>query len=436
MRILRLTYLYTEPDYCDRARRTAAHYSCREGALGILELLFAHDADLEAVDKKLRTPLHIAAKYSSPACTEFLLKCAAVVDAEDYIGDTPLHHAVASGCLESVRLLLAYGASADRRNRRGLSPLQALEATAATDRLPTNRRRAILQLLLAASAPPKRSTKSSASSRTGQSNKGHNSDRSTATNKSAGTESRYSSRADADRQVNKVKNAGQIEKHRRPAVTSVASTISSDTDEDKPDKRNQRARKVLERDDASEDSDRSDASGSGSEQEDSEENLLQLVNQAMWKAAGSVVSSSLGFFQTAQSAAVSAVSGKGPPPKPQFSINAPPPTEAELLKNGYMSQSAYQRFAKGGSNSEPGPHPMTPPADVRVAVEMARRRADGLGSSPRQATNRVPFTDPATTPASPGGNIYSLSAAARPNGGAGGDSSWRYVDILGPPSPG
>jgi ankyrin repeat protein/N-acetylneuraminic acid mutarotase len=88
-----------------------------------VELLLAHQADVNAAKSDGWTPLDEAAWNGLKDIAELLLKGGADVKARYKDGDTPLHQAVKTGQRELAELLLAYKADPNERNNFGLTPL-------------------------------------------------------------------------------------------------------------------------------------------------------------------------------------------------------------------------------------------------------------------------------------------------------------------------
>uniref|UniRef100_A0A452SSU2 Ankyrin repeat domain 52 n=1 Tax=Ursus americanus TaxID=9643 RepID=A0A452SSU2_URSAM len=90
---------------------------------GVLGLLLAHSADVNARDKLWQTPLHVAAANRATKCAEALAPLLSSLNVADRSGRSALHHAVHSGHLETVSLLLNKGASLNVCDKKERQPL-------------------------------------------------------------------------------------------------------------------------------------------------------------------------------------------------------------------------------------------------------------------------------------------------------------------------
>ena len=91
-----------------------------------VELLLAHQADVNATNSDGWTSLDEAAAYGLKPIAELLLKSGATVDARNRNGETPLHVAVQQSQRELVELLLAHQANANATFADGATPLQVV----------------------------------------------------------------------------------------------------------------------------------------------------------------------------------------------------------------------------------------------------------------------------------------------------------------------
>ena len=85
-----------------------------------VELLLAHQADVNARARTAMTPLQAAAATGLKPIAELLLKAGAAVNAKDRNGETPLHAAVRNATPELAELLLANKADPNAKNKRRL----------------------------------------------------------------------------------------------------------------------------------------------------------------------------------------------------------------------------------------------------------------------------------------------------------------------------
>eukprot|EP00730_Choanoeca_flexa_P006226 TRINITY_DN12112_c0_g1_i12.p2 TRINITY_DN12112_c0_g1~~TRINITY_DN12112_c0_g1_i12.p2 ORF type:complete len:347 (+),score=80.53 TRINITY_DN12112_c0_g1_i12:1316-2356(+) len=106
---------------------TPLHHTAAFGRVEAMQLLLAHQADVNAVNKDDATPLHIAAETPGTSETaRLLLAHGARHEAKDKDGNTPLHDACREGNLAVVRLLLQYGADPNIRGEGEETPLDKL----------------------------------------------------------------------------------------------------------------------------------------------------------------------------------------------------------------------------------------------------------------------------------------------------------------------
>ena len=76
---------------------TPLYYAAFNGQTGMIQILVAHGAALDAADKDGTTPLHAAATAGYPDTIEVLLQSGARINALDHDGDTALTDAAAAG---------------------------------------------------------------------------------------------------------------------------------------------------------------------------------------------------------------------------------------------------------------------------------------------------------------------------------------------------
>jgi ankyrin repeat protein len=113
---------------------TLLHDAALKGHVGMLELLLAHQADVNSRNAQGATPLHDAALAGQRAVAEALLTHGATVDARDTeSGATPLHRAASWGRRPVVELLLAHGADPNAKDRNGHTPLDLAVENGQTD---------------------------------------------------------------------------------------------------------------------------------------------------------------------------------------------------------------------------------------------------------------------------------------------------------------
>jgi ankyrin repeat protein len=111
---------------------TALHQAAAQGAVKVMQLLLANQADVDAATDGGYTPLHQAVTYGADdtrkSAVEVLIAAGANVNAKaSRDGETPLHKAVFlatyRGGIEVVRLLLDHGADENAVSKGGVTPL-------------------------------------------------------------------------------------------------------------------------------------------------------------------------------------------------------------------------------------------------------------------------------------------------------------------------
>ncbi len=104
--------------------QTPLHAAASGGAAGVVELLIAKGADVNAKDHRGRTPLHNAAAMPITGTFELLIANGADVNAKDESGETPLHVALwPFPQPDMIRLLLEHGADPNAEGPHGQAPL-------------------------------------------------------------------------------------------------------------------------------------------------------------------------------------------------------------------------------------------------------------------------------------------------------------------------
>ena len=103
--------------------KTPLHVAIFNLAIGIVELLIKHKADVNCISNFKRTPLHDAVTKKSFQMVQLLLKKKAFIEQEDVNGQTVLYTAIEQADVDIVRLLLNNGASVDHRDSKGKTPL-------------------------------------------------------------------------------------------------------------------------------------------------------------------------------------------------------------------------------------------------------------------------------------------------------------------------
>jgi ankyrin repeat protein len=110
------------------------HDAALKGHVDVIEVLLAHQADVNSRDAQGATPLHDAALSGQLAAAEFLLDHGAETDARDSEnGATPLHRAASWGRRDVVELLLKHGADRTIRDKSGHTALDLASESGQTE---------------------------------------------------------------------------------------------------------------------------------------------------------------------------------------------------------------------------------------------------------------------------------------------------------------
>ena len=109
----------------DREGRSELHYAACDGDLATVEKLVSAGADVNLRDRRGWSPLHFAAQACSPEVAACLLAHGASVDPEDSFGNTPLSTATfeSRGDGAVIQILRAAGADPKKKNKSGVSAL-------------------------------------------------------------------------------------------------------------------------------------------------------------------------------------------------------------------------------------------------------------------------------------------------------------------------
>lgn len=108
----------------DTSGGTPLHMAAASGHGGVVEVLVAQGADVNATTSNGVTPLHLAASLGHREVAELLLANGADINAADPEWKvTALHSAAGFGRKQMVELLLAKGADVHARNIHGQTPL-------------------------------------------------------------------------------------------------------------------------------------------------------------------------------------------------------------------------------------------------------------------------------------------------------------------------
>lgn len=104
--------------------QTALHFAASRGQTGLLQLLMAQGANINAIDQPGNTPLHRAVENGDLESAALLLGQGADVNAKDFSNNSTLHLALTSpNPLETATFLLGRGALPNLKNNFGNTPL-------------------------------------------------------------------------------------------------------------------------------------------------------------------------------------------------------------------------------------------------------------------------------------------------------------------------
>ena len=113
-----------DPNLVFDSGQTALHFAAGQGQIGLLRLLVALGANVNAVDQPGNTPLHRAVENGDLEAAGFLLDQGADINAKDFNSNTTLHLALTSQTpLETANFLLGRGALPNPKNNFGNTPL-------------------------------------------------------------------------------------------------------------------------------------------------------------------------------------------------------------------------------------------------------------------------------------------------------------------------
>nr|XP_048277434.1 ankyrin repeat domain-containing protein 20B-like isoform X2 [Myodes glareolus] len=107
----------------DKKNRTALHYACAHGQLGVVTLLIEWNCDINACDDDNCTPLIKASQHQHEECVVLLLQQGAEANAVDARGNTALHYAVHNENTAIASQLLEHGANIEAKTKDGFTPL-------------------------------------------------------------------------------------------------------------------------------------------------------------------------------------------------------------------------------------------------------------------------------------------------------------------------
>eukprot|EP00072_Mus_musculus_P070076 XP_017171839.1 PREDICTED: ankyrin repeat domain-containing protein 30B isoform X3 [Mus musculus] len=101
----------------DKKNRTALHYACAHGHLGVVTLLIERNCNINACDDDNCTPLIKASQHQHGDCVAALLQHGADPNAVDALGNTALHYAVHSENTFIASQLLEHSANIEAKTK-------------------------------------------------------------------------------------------------------------------------------------------------------------------------------------------------------------------------------------------------------------------------------------------------------------------------------
>ncbi|XP_028641855.1 putative ankyrin repeat domain-containing protein 20A5 [Grammomys surdaster] len=102
----------------DKRNRTALHYACAHGHLGVATLLIERKCNINACDDDKCTPLIKASQHQHLDCVAVLLQHGADPNAVDGLGNTALHYAVLGENAFIVSQLLEHSANIEATTKQ------------------------------------------------------------------------------------------------------------------------------------------------------------------------------------------------------------------------------------------------------------------------------------------------------------------------------
>ncbi|XP_055455000.1 ankyrin repeat domain-containing protein 26-like, partial [Psammomys obesus] len=124
-----LTFRVNGVNDTDKRNRTALHYACAHGHLGVVTLLIERNCDINACDDDSCTPLIKASQRQHEECVALLLQHGADPNAMDALGNTALHYAVCNDNTFIASQLLEHSANIEAKTKveEGKYQLQQLD---------------------------------------------------------------------------------------------------------------------------------------------------------------------------------------------------------------------------------------------------------------------------------------------------------------------